>query len=125
MSGPRTHRGGRRGFASPRLRGEGSAFGRTSGAKRSGGEGAVQEEAPFRCPGASFVAAPSPSPAAQACRLGRPSPRKRERRDALPVDRAGSATSQLLRHPGLRKRRHVPVQGGGGFDEGGGERGAG
>ena len=27
--------------ASPRLRGEGSAFGRTSGAKRSGGEGAV------------------------------------------------------------------------------------
>ncbi len=36
----------RRGFASPRLRGEGSACGRTSGAKRSGGEGAVQKEAP-------------------------------------------------------------------------------
>ncbi len=64
-------------FASPRLRGEGSACGRTSGAKGSGGEGTVQKEAPGRSRSASFVAAPSPSPASQACRLRRPSPRKR------------------------------------------------
>ena len=44
------------GSASPRLRGEGSAFGRTSGAKRSGGEGASPEQAPVR------AAAPSSSP---------------------------------------------------------------
>ena len=48
-------------FASPRLRGEGSAFGRTSGAKRSGGEGASPEEAPGPSCRASF-SPPPPHP---------------------------------------------------------------
>src|SRR6478735_1190774 len=61
-------------FASPRLRGEGSAFGRTSGAKRSGGEGASPEEAPSSPP------PPHPRLLRRLAAFGGPLPASGERR---------------------------------------------
>src|SRR5690349_10081825 len=55
----------RRDFASPRLRGEGSAFGRTSGAKRSGGEGRFRKGRP-----ADTAAPSSATPLTLACFAG-------------------------------------------------------
>ncbi len=81
-----THLVERRGLASPRLRGEGFGFAETSGAKRSGGEGAVPEEAPGPSRSASFVTAPLYLHRADFCameatvpRVGRPpDPRRGE-----------------------------------------------
>ncbi len=70
----------RRGFASPRLRGEGSAFGRTSGAKRSGGEGAVLKEAPFHNAAPSSTPPPHPRLLRRLAAFGGPLPASGERR---------------------------------------------
>ena len=67
-------------FASPRLRGEGSAFGRTSGAKRSGGEGAVPEEAPCRAAAPSSSPPPHPRLLRRLAAFGSPLPASGERR---------------------------------------------
>ncbi len=87
---PRTHRGGRRGFASPRLRGEGSAFGRTSGAKRSGGEGAVPEEARCLPAAPSSSPPPHPRPLRRLAAFGSPLPASGERWSARRSSRSGN-----------------------------------
>ena len=97
-------------FASPRLRGEGSGLGRTSGAKRSGGEGASAEEAPGRrsalssrpltlacCAGLLPSAALSPQ-------AGRGGSRKRGRADTPPTPRARAGARG--RGCGVDRRRH-------------------
>src|SRR6476619_6159348 len=75
--------GTRRGFASPRLRGEGSACGRTSGAKRSGGEGAVPEEAPFADAAPLPETPPHPRLLRRLAAFGIPLPAGGERRNAF------------------------------------------
>ncbi len=67
-------------LASPRLRGEGSACGRTSGAKRSGGEGAVPEEAPFACAAPLPETPPHPRLLRRLAAFGSPLPAGGERR---------------------------------------------
>ena len=62
-------------FASPRSRGEGLGLGRNSGAAGDGGVCWKRRRPKARS--ALVVTAPSPSPAAQACCLRQPSPRKR------------------------------------------------
>ena len=77
----------------------------TSGAKRSGGEGAMPEEALGPDRRTFLVSAPSPSPAAQACCLRQPSPRMRGEADPAPCGEGRSDEGGGLGHRSVLMRR--------------------